>query len=213
MIVSELIGKIHIAYKGKAAGLAPSPGEDKYSMYLSRANDNRDRWVEDPAVDNPELFSGDITATLTDGVFNLPADAARVTDPVMYGTTEIPLISFKDRHTATKGAYVVGLKGNRKLYIVHPENYPDNSFTVGLINYLDPMVNQSDDIQCSIPRWLALETAAQLAEQDPAKEDLAPSLFNQAVAEYNEGLARAKKLVRGSNRTMKIGTVRRIAGL
>lgn len=213
MIVSELIGKIHIAYKGKAAGLAPSPGDDKYSMYLSRANDNRDRWVEDPAVDNPELFSGDTAVILTDGSFDLPPGVARVTDPVMYGTTEIPLISYKDRHSATKGAYVIGQKGSRKLYIVNPDNYPDNSFTVGTINYLDPMVNQSDDIQCSVSRWLTLQTAAQLAEQDPAKEDLAPSLYNQADAEYSEGLARARHQVRGSNRTMKIGTVRRIAGL
>lgn len=213
MLVSDLIGKIHIAYKGKDASLAPVPGDAKYSMYLSRANDNRDRWVEDPAVDNPDLFSGDIDVSLTDGVFELPEGVARVTDPVMYGDKEIPLISYKDRHTAKVGAYVVGLRGARKLYVVNPDNYPINSFLVGLIDYLDPMTSQADDVQCSIPRWLALQTAAQLAEQDPAKEDLAGSLFNQAAAEYTEGLARAKNQLRGSNRTMKIVVGPRIGGL
>lgn len=213
MKVSELIGKIHIAYKGKDASLAPTPGDAKYSMYLSRANDNQDRWAEDPAVDNPDLFGGDVTVALTDGFANLSADTARVTDPVMYGKVEIPIVSYKDRHRLNAGAYVVGPKGSRKLYVINPDSYPDNSFTVGVLKYPDSLVNQTDDVACTIPRWLILQTAAQLAEQDPAKEDLAPSLYNQATSEYSDGLSRTRKQMRGTSKKIAAPRYPRIGGL
>lgn len=213
MLVSELVSKIHIAYKGKLTN-APGVSDPKWAVYLSRANDNQDRWAEDPAIKNPDLFGGDINITLNvNGFADLPADAACVTDPVMYDGKPINLISFTERHTATQGAYVVGKKGVRKIYVVNPDKYPLNAFTVGVQTYPSPMVNATDIVACSSTRWLALQTAAQLAEQDPAKEDLAPSLYNQAASEYTESLQRLRQQLRGSNRKVRVANYPRIAGL
>ena len=66
------------------------------------------------------------------------------------------------------------------------------------------MTGPNSEVGCGNTRWLSLITAAQLAEQSPAKEDLAPSLFNQANAEYKDGLRRAKRLTQGSSRTMPV---------
>ena len=213
MIVSELITKIHIAYKGKLTN-TPTFGDPKRALYLSRANDNQDRWSEDPAIKNPDLFGGDIELTLnSEGYADLPEEAAVITDPVMYGRAEIPVVPFTDRHIVDVGAYVVGKKGERRVYIINPDKYPLNSFTVGIQTYPDPMVNDTDEVGCSSVRWLALQTAAQLAEQDPAKEDLAPSLYNQATAEYQESIQRIKKQLRGSNKRIRVTGYPRIGGL
>lgn len=213
MIVSELILKIHIAYKGKLDNV-PSIGDPKWKLYLSRANDNQDRWAEDPAIKNPDLFGGDISVALNgSGYADLPEDTACITDPVLYDGTLIDIIPFTERHTADAGAYVIGKKGARKLYIVNPSNYPLNAFTVGTQTYPEAMVTDTDEVACTSLRWLALQTGAQLAEQDPAKEDLAPSLYNQAASEYTESLQRLKKQLRGTSKRVQVASYPRIGGL
>lgn len=204
MLVSELIQKIHRDFTGRGKEKAPEPTDPKYAIYLSRANDNQDRYAEDPAVDNPELFAGDIDVTLSNGSIDLPEECAVVTDPVMYDGKPIPLISYKQRHSEKAGAYVTGKRGERKLTIINPSNYPLNTFTVGITAYPDTMTGPTSEVGCGNTRWLSLITAAQLAEQSPAKEDLAPSLFSQANAEYKESLGRAKQLTRGSARSMPV---------
>ena len=205
MRASELVPSIHLAHKGKSAEKAPASTDAKYQVYLTIASDAQDRWAEDPDNDWPELFGGDVTATVVNGSTALDAAVCRSTDPIYWGDTEIPIVHFSDRNTILPCAYITGKRGSRVIHFNGVENLTGDSVKLGIINYAPRLdTTQADvDVTCSNTRWLSYQSAAMLARNDPAKEDEADRLFGLANVEYKEMSARNVGVKRRKNRVLR----------
>lgn len=201
MNVRTLIAKIHLAYKGKQSSKAPKPSEPKYEVYLSLANDNQDRWAEDPDHDWESLYAGVLTLPIVDGQISLPEETCKVIS-CTYQNKQVPIVYFKQRYDVKSGAYITGPKGEKILHFVNPEDYT-GSAVVETLAYPEEMKRENDTVACDNPRWLALQTAAMLARNDPAKDDEADRIFELANNEYQEMAARDMKSQISGGRKLK----------
>lgn len=186
MKVADLIPLIHLAYKGKGKEKAPIPSNPKYSIYMSIASDAQDKWAEDPDNDWPELFNGDEERDFTDGVIELERGECRVTDPIIIDGKKVPIIHFTDRFDVSIGAYITGVRGQRIVTLVNPDQFTSNKAQIGIILYPTPLESSMSVVTCSNTRWLSYYSAAMLARNDPAKEDEADRLFDLSTAEYKD---------------------------
>ncbi len=213
MKFSELMPLIHLAYKGKGADKVPLPSTSKYAIYLSLANDAQDKWAEDPDNNWPSLFNGDDDRDIdSDGTIELDSEECRPTDPIIIDGKKVPIIHFDDRHDVAIGAYVTGVRGERVITIVHPEQFKSTSARVGIILYPTRMTAADSTVTCSNTRWLSYYTAAMLARNDPAKEDEADRIFDLATAEY-EDMAKGELNVKRRRLRQRVHRWPRIPGV
>ena len=213
MIVQDLIAKIHLAYKGKGSSKVPPTNSDKYGMYLSLANDNLQRWAEDPRNEWLSLIRTE-QITVDNGIIELPERAVRAIKPLIIDGKPIDMIDIDDRYEVSGGAYTTGPCGKRVLNLAGKDmtRFNGKMANVSYIAYPDELKTPQDEIICDSVRWLAYQTAAQLARNDPAKEDQSDALFDMANDEYIEMSERNRKLSSPSGKRVKSRIIR-IAGL
>lgn len=191
MTLSDLVTQVWTAYKGKGEK-APSSGTDKYTNLVNIANRKIAEWARDPNVTWDSLYdfrsNGTISAALT---YNLDTDCIRPSDEVILQisatqTVELPIVKPHQRDYYLTS---VQLFGNNPKQLRFTEI---NDAWIGadlvLPGYYLPstLTAASDVIPVDIPEWLVYATAAELARNDPAKEDQVANLAGQAAEIYRQ---------------------------
>lgn len=196
--VADLMPKIQIAYKGKGAAGVPTKQMPQYAIYLSIANDALRLWAEDTEVNWPSLFKT-VDLPIVSGLVTLPDDFVRLSDQPTVEGKLMSVVPFTQRNAAdTNSVYVAGTPPTLTF-----TGYNTGTAKVGYIAYPPELVSNSSEVVCDSLDWLAVQTAAILAEKDPSRDDTYPELVQQANQKYKIMVARAKKLPAGSNRAIR----------
>jgi hypothetical protein len=200
MLVSELIKKIYIAYKGKDAQKAPQPGDKKYPVYLSNINDALDQWADMPY--NWSTLFTELEANITDSKVELPSGFIRFTDKIFIDGKEFDLVDFNERFDHNECVYISG--GNpKKVSVVSESQVESGSLSAGVILRPEHATDNSSLVICDNYRWLALTVAAIIASNDPAKDDMAGDLSAKAQIEFDLMVKNLNKKPRGYIRKTK----------
>lgn len=188
MTAEKLIERIWRAYRGKDATKTPTWGGDKSDMVLDIANQKKDEWAKDPYHMWDSLFSvEDVdtidTATLT---YNLADNFLAPSDYFLIEKTngdicEIAVTKPQQRLDNTSSVYISGSNPKKVTFAGTIDSAYDGG-TLKAPGYYLPadMANTTDVVPVDDPNWLVYAVAAELARNDPAKEDQFANLIGIA---------------------------------
>ena len=208
MEVKEFIGKVHIAYKGKGAHKAPVKDTDKYKLYLSVANDMLRNWSEDPKYNWDSLYEF-YEDTFTGNSIEAPTGFCKLIEPAELenGNLKLELKPTKVRsRKRDKNAYYVYGNSPRTIDFTFGEtltDYVGGSLSFAFGTYAPKLVNETDPVICDSLQWLIYATAAELARNDPAKDDQFEPLLQLASVEYTKMTDTAKVVIMGQENSIQ----------
>ena len=209
-----LIQKAWRAYKGNTTW--PTPGAAKYLAMVMAANEFKNQWATDSHVHWDSLFTtrtyGPIISTTQ--AYALDSDVFYLADFVYINRTDGNTDRFQVVHPEARNnfsnpwgavdfigsdngdpvVYLTGSfqggSGNLTLNFQTPftQMTGDVGGTIQLDCYAlpDDMVNASDTVPVNNPEWLVKRLAAEMARNDPAKQDQFPSLLAEANDLYQK---------------------------
>lgn len=193
MLASALLNSIYEAYRGKISSRTPAWGSDKGNLAISIANRKQREWCTDPRNKWNSLFEirsiGTIaTATDTydlDDDFYLPSDYAKIikTDDSI---VEYPIINAQKRNTEAQALYIHGNPKQITFAQTIDSGLASGTLYVPGYYLLADLIASTDTVLVDDPYWLVYATAAELARNDPAKEDNYPSLVGMANELYSK---------------------------
>lgn len=195
--ISEgLVQQVWLAYKGNNRW--PSSGTDKYNRILMVANRKLRELVNKGTKDWSFFWSLSDVDTVAQGDqdYNLGASVLRLSDYVyLYdGSTEkakIEVVKPTRRHE-NDVAYLTGANPrvlNFSATFPSGSPYIGNTIKAGVYSYPTAISAAADTIPMNDPEWLVYEIAAELARNDPAKDDQFPNLQGIANDKYNDLMA------------------------
>lgn len=208
-----LIQKAWVAYKGNTSW--PTPTSDKYLMMVMIANRLKNEWALDSKVHWDSLFTtrtyGPITSAnqayaLDDDVFYLSdfvyilrtdgnTDRFQVVHPESRNNNSATAIGSMADQTGDPLVYLTGSSqgGESNLTLNWIDSFATDltqevggTIQVGCYALPDDMVNASDTVPINNPEWAVMALAAELARNDPAKQDQYPLLIGQANDQYSK---------------------------
>lgn len=201
MKFKDFIAKIHIAYKGKAKAKAPTAGSPKYEVYMSITNDKLSSWAEDSVYNWGSLFT-EASSTVAISI-PLPEEFIRTSDSLQLVTQanniiDIHSIKAHQRNSFMESFYVTGFdpkvinftKDVLSMHAGRPVSY-------GFYQMPPVIENGESEVVCDSLKWLAFAVAAELARNDPAKDDQFANLTGLASTEYQRMAKSASKIVPG----------------
>lgn len=201
-----LIQKAWVAYKGNTSW--PSPGSNKYLMCVVIANGILKWYVKDSHVRWDSLFTtrtaGPITANAQD--YDLDNDIFYLSDWVYINRTDDNVDRFKVVHPESRNDSFTAIgeiasdAGDPLVYLTGSSQDGASNLTInfptpwsqanqadigGMIEfgcYAQPadIVNPADVVPVNDPEWMTQRLAAELARNDPAKQDQYPNLIGVA---------------------------------
>lgn len=190
MDTSEFIGKVQIAYKGKGAHKAPAFGTVKCDLYLSIANSKLRSWADDPEYIWNTLFS--IEELVYDGSpvavptgFIKFADAVEITS----GNDKLILspVPVEHRNDYKNAVYLSGHSPKTISFTsVVPDKFLNQRLSIPCCIYPPKLVTADDLDVIDNYEWLINITAAELARNDPAKDDQFSNLIGLSNIEYKK---------------------------
>lgn len=191
MTGQELLTQAYIAYRGKGASRVPAWGTEKANTAISIANRKQQEWARDSFHRWNSLFSIKTVGTIntSNDTYPLPtgfmgnSDFAKVikTDNSI---VEYPVVLPQQRDQFDQALYVLGTN------IVFAQSI-DAGLTGGTLKlaayYIpDDIVNDTDTVAVDDPNWLVYIVAAELARNDPARDDQVGNLVAQANDLYQK---------------------------
>lgn len=190
MKFSEFVPKIHVAYKGKAAAKAPAAGTAKYEVYMSVTNDKLESWSRDKVYNWNSLYN-EVQTSVSD-VISLDDDFIRMASDNLYITTEQGLtvelneVRPSQRRSFVEGYYIAGNDPQLLRFTSDViANHDGEVLEYDTYNKPPVIKTASSLVVCDSYEWLAYAVAAELARNDPAKDDQFGNLSGLASAEYS----------------------------
>jgi hypothetical protein len=195
MTTQELLDDAYIAYRGKVASRTPAFGSDKATVLLNIANRKIREWSSDPRNKWNSLFEIRSVGTLVQATktYSMPTDFYLSSDYALIVKTDTTEVEY----TIIK-AQKRNVDNGQALYI-HGLNPKTITFSQDLDTAIDggelfvpgyyspsPLVLATDNVPVDNPDWLVYIVAAELARNDPAKEDNFPTLQGMANEEYTK---------------------------
>lgn len=200
-ISNGFVQQCWLAYKGNNRW--PSAGADKYNRILMIANRKIEEWARDANVNWRSLWSDDnLTTVLADTQnYNLPATVIRTSDYVYVDIDGLPHAQYKVVPPAQRDAYPYSCYVQGVNPPILTFNFDINTGdpivggTIRLATYKvpDALEDTTDEIPVDDPTWLVYEVAAELARNDPAKDDQFGNLAGIANDKY-------QKMIRNNNK-------------
>lgn len=196
MTAATLLNSIYEAYRGKISSRTPAWGTDKANLAISIANRKQREWCTDPRNKWNSLFEIravspvlDVTTTPTYTYnlatdFHLPSDFARIvkTDDSI---VEYPIVKAQQRNVESQSLYIHGTNP-KKITFAQTVDTGLEGGTLYVPGYylLADLSLSTDVVKVDDPFWLVYATAAELARNDPSKEDNYSNLVGQANELY-----------------------------
>ncbi len=196
MTAAQLLNSIYEAYRGKVASRTPAWGSDKGNLAISIANRKQREWCTDPRNKWNSLFEIralspvlDVTTTPT-YTYNLAADFYQPSDFVKIVKNDssivvYPIVKAQQRNVELQSLYIHG-SNPKKITFSQIVDKGLEGATMYVPGYylLADLANSTDPVLVDDPNWLVYATAAELARNDPAKEDNYPNLIGMANELY-----------------------------
>lgn len=190
----ELLNQVYYTYRGKGASRVPAWGEEKAQTALAIANRKQKEWARDAKHRWSSLFEVRNVGTIDTSTFayNMGVDLIAPSDYVFINRTtgsrsEYPVVLPHQRNLYPRGFYFSGR--NPKVLNWAGESIDSglNGGTISLAGYFLPsdIVDPTDYVSVDDPNWLVYATAAELARNDPAKDDQFSNLLGMANEVYS----------------------------
>lgn len=199
MSADDIIKKVYAAYKNVGPSKVPSKSDDKYQLALGRIDDAVKRWASYPGIHWRSLQK-DFSVTTSNGVASLPFDFLELTGNVRINGELVQVVPQDEKIYHTKGAYLYG-KTPAKIALIDKSN-PVVTITGEYRRSPAPVTQPNSQVECESHAWLWLYVAGQMASGDPAKEETAPELYQQADVEWQSLIARYNQRIKGSPRNI-----------
>ena len=195
MTASELLQEVYTAFRGKIASKTPTWGSDKANIVLEIANRKTREWARDPYHRWDSLFSVENVGTINTSTFayNLDADFLAPSDYFLVQKTngdlvEVSVTKPNQRLTNDTSVYISGRNPKK---VTFAGTSIESSFSGGTLKapgYYMPasLVEDTDVVAVDDPTWLVYAVAAELARNDPAKEDQFGNLMGMANDLYTK---------------------------
>lgn len=199
MDVTEFLGKVQIAYKGKGAHKAPAFGTVKCDLYLSIANSKLRSWADDPEYIWNTLFSVE-ELVYGGGPVAVPTGFIKLADAVelVSGNDKLILspVPVEHRNDYKNAVYLSGHSPKKISFTSDvPAIYLNQQLIVPCCIYPPKLVKATDLVVIDNTEWLINITAAELARNDPAKDDQFNNLIGLANVEYKKMQDAARAIV------------------
>ena len=201
MDASSFVGLVFTKFKGKAKSKAPSSGDAKFTMYLDIAYEKICDWIDDVSA-NPKKYRRPFDSAISSTYVTLPTDFARFADSEIYaGDKKLTYLDFSERKKDIDGVY----EDDDKLHFTKPSAHQGETLTSAILFYPPRPTSSDYEVNCDSMNWLILATAADIAFNDPQKQDNYPDLFGRADAAYKKMLKKGRTKTRGSARRVRRG--------
>lgn len=216
MLVSDFVPKAYLRARGKVGAFTNTSTE--WIKLLALANDFKDEWAAEPAVNWSSLYqravsAGTVTATDT---FNIPTtlnsisgqegDFIRIvyTDPTKW--SDWNLIAPERLKYYKEGNYVAQVGSTLVFNKVFSTTSPEFGGTIQVPGYTIPadLVNDTDVLPVDDPNWLVVRCAAEYIRTDLVYQNQYPNL----ITESNELM---KKMIENNNPQVVRATLERVA--
>lgn len=191
MLVSELIVDINYAHKGN--NRAPTEGSDKWNRTLAIANRKLREWAADSNTAWTSLFEEDDIGTFSiTQSYPLSAGTQKLSDFVYLrdGTREMAfnVVPPQRRAEYTNAVYVSGNPKTLTFTDVIAADHPFIGADIIVPRYKVPtaLTAGTDTVRIDSPEWLTYAVAAELARNDPAKDDQFSNLIGMANDLYQQ---------------------------
>lgn len=205
MKVLKLVQGMHRKYAGDTK--YPTPGTDNWTMYLAIINTLKDTWATDPDLNSDSCFEEREvdTVTATDLVYALDDDVCKLSDKVYVDTLSgrtIPftVIKARDRHNYnnTEAVFLSGDNPRELNFTYMPTDAIGGTIRAG-IYFVPPDVSDgNNEVPVDRPMWVMYSGAAELAFNDPSKEDKFADLNGLANDEWQKMIDAAATLPAGN---------------
>jgi len=191
MLVSELIVDINYAHKGN--NRAPTEGSDKWNRTLAIVNRKLREWASDSNTAWTSLFEEDnIGVFSTTQSYPLSTDTQKLSDFVYLrsGTRELAfnVVPPQRRAEYSNAVYVSGnpktLTFTDATAATHP--FIGANIIVPCYKLPTPLTAGTDEVRIDSHEWLTYAVAAELARNDPAKDDQFGNLIGMANDLYQQ---------------------------
>lgn len=191
MKLLQLVQKMHRKYAGDTK--YPSFGGDDWIMYVDIANDLVLTAATDPDHKWSWAFQERTFGTTESGTlaYDLDADVNELSDEVYIDTVDGRTVTFKvikekDRHHTHQKAFLSGANPRILNFTDIPAAAIGGTVRAGIYYVPKTMKGQNDIVPVDRPMWVVLAGAAELAFNDPSKEDKFPDLLGLANDEYQK---------------------------
>lgn len=180
MIASDLLLDIYRVYRGKIDSRAPVWGSDKANVAIDIANRKVSEWATDSRNKWNSMFEINSVGTVSvgtqtydlDDTFFAPSDYAKIvkTDG---SYVEYSIVKAQQRNIPAGQALYVHGTDPKKITFAQDIDASLASGTLYVPGYYVPssLTASTDVVPVDDPVWLVYSTAAELARNDPAKDD------------------------------------------
>ena len=185
MILNDLVAEINYAHKGNNKVL--EEGSVKWNRTVSILNRKRREWARDATTEWNSLFEIRTVGTFsTDQTIELDEDIHKLSDFVYLedGSSwkKFEVVSPQRRKEYNQAVYV---SGNPKVLtfidtIQATDQWIGSSIQVPCYFVPEDVTTGTDDVFIDSTEWLIYATAAELARNDPAKDDQYGNLVGMA---------------------------------
>jgi hypothetical protein len=206
-----LIQKAWVHFKGNNSW--PTPGQAKYMVMLMVANRLKNNWARDSKVHWDSLFVqrtyGPIIASQQ--AYDLDSDVFYLSDFVYVLRTDGNTDRFQVVHPESRNkqfspvGQIGSDNGDPITYLTGSNQGGDSNLTlnfqtpfsempgdvggtiqVGCYAQPDDMLSPGDTVPVNDPEWLVMALAAEMARNDPSKQDQYPDILAQATDLYGK---------------------------
>lgn len=189
MLASDFLNEVYVKYRGKIASRTPAWGSDKAIVAIGIANSKKNEWATDPRNKWDSLFdivsmgtisTGTSTYDLDDSFF-MASDYAKVV--LTNGEyVEYPIVKPQQRNLSSGQSLYIHGSDPRKITFTQTIDDSLDGGTLYIPGYYIPadMTLSTSVVPVDNPQWLVYVTAAELARNDPAKDDQYPTLLGTA---------------------------------
>jgi len=191
MTGQELLIQAYIAYRGKGQSRVPAWGTEKANTAISIANRKQQEWARESFHRWNSLFSIKTVGTIdtAQDTYALPAgfmgnsDFAKVTK-TDGSKIEYPVVLPQQRDQFDQALYILG----SNIVFAQDIDTGIDGGTLKLAAYYMPedIVEATDPVAVDDPNWLVYALAAELARNDPARDDQVGNLVAQANDLYQK---------------------------
>lgn len=192
MILSDLVAEISVAYKGRDKQWAE--GTDKWDRAVTILNRKRREWARDADVSWRSLYSIETIGTFsTTQTYNLASDINKLGDFVYLedgnNWKQFSVISPLRRREYSQACYVTGINPQVLTFIdtiSATDPWIGSDIKAGAYSIPADVTTGSSEVTIDNPEWLIYATAAELARNDPAKDDQFDNLLGMANDLYQK---------------------------